>query len=153
MRVAQAGRQAGNSVSASYLATLEDLAAKRRALADVIVALANLAGVDAAPYLDRPAAVTDDEVDTVVEQLRASAKRKAPAPPRPQSPAPRATNEAGHDDKVLHALRNGPLNPKAIAEISGIKKRTLQPVLARLVTVKRITKTGTGPRNTRYQLT
>lgn len=138
-------------MSAPYLETLDDLAAKRRSLGDVIVALAQFAGVDPAPYLDRLPAVTDADVDTVVDRLRTARKRKAPAPPRPQRPAPPSTNGAGLDDKVLQVLEGGPQAPKAISDRLKVAKWKLKPVFQRMVAAKQITASGQR-RGLKYQL-
>ena len=138
-------------MSAPYLATLEDLAAKRRTLGQVITPLAVVAGVDPAPYLDRPPAVTDAEVDAVTEGLRPH--RPDLVPPRPLSPAPRRTTEAGQRniDMVLDALHGGPLSPKAIMQATGINEKTIAHVFRRLLDEGLVTKTG-RTHKTKYQL-
>lgn len=128
-------------MTGQYLATLDDLAMKRRALTDVIVTLANIQGVDPAPYLDRPLAVTDDAVEAVTSRLKAIAKKDPP--PRPQRPASPSTNGAGLEDKVLHTLSAGPpMRPKDLSDLTGIQKWKLLPVMERLVTAKKVKKSG-----------
>lgn len=137
------------------MATLEDLAAKRRGLADVIVALAKVAGVDPAPYLDRMPDVTDADVDKVANGLRAAstpAPKKEPAPPRPQPPASPTTNGAGLEDKVLQSLKHGPRSPIAIRKATSINRYRLRVLLNAMLASKQIRRSGSGPRNTEYQL-
>ena len=76
----------------------------------------------------------------------------ATPPPRPQSPAPPVTNGAGHDDKVLAALKFGPRTPMAIREMTELSEYQVNARLKALVASKKIRRTGTGPRNTQYQL-
>lgn len=94
----------------------------------MIVSLARIAGVDPAPYLE-------DDVEP-------GGALREESPPRPQAPASPATTGTGLDDKVLHALRNGPLPPKAIREATRIKVWTLPDVMARLVAAKKVKKIG-----------
>lgn len=103
-----------------------------------------------------------DAIETVIEAIDQAlpvfgkpepVREDVAAPPRPQPPAPRATSEAGrHDDKVLHALRNGPLNPKTIGQLTTLPKHAVKRTLAQLVTARKVVKTGSGPRNTVYHV-
>jgi hypothetical protein len=144
-------------MSSPWSAALEGLAEKRRLIGEAIMALAKVAGVDPAPYLgDGPVAVSgpprDADLGTRARDLMDRVhKLKEPTPPRPQPPASPATTGTGLDDKVLHALRNGPLPPKAIRELTGIKMWTLPDVTARLVAAKRLKKIG-NRRGLQYQL-
>lgn len=148
----QAGRQAGRQGSAlmpqgqvrSELERFRDrLVEQRDALTDAIDA------IDVAIQLFGEAEdVRPAPAPPLSERLRDAATKMREGdtpPPRPQPPAPPATKADGqtNDDKVLHALRNGPLNPKSISQLTGISKWTLQDVLARMTTVTKIlTKSG-----------
>lgn len=74
-----------------------------------------------------------------------------PKPPRPPAPAPSMTNGAGRDDKVLQALRSGPLGPKAISDATGIQKWNLPEVMDRLTKGQKVRKIGER-RGLRYSL-
>jgi len=127
----------------SYQALLEDLAAKRRALGDLIVALARVAGVDPAPYLVGPGDVT-----------QAASEEDRQAVPRARPTKGAETRPAGNqvlDAKVLSVLKNGPLGPKAIAALVQASKYVLAPVFERLIESKAIKKSGAG-RSLVYQI-
>lgn len=133
----------------SYIQTLEDLAGKRRKLTDVIVNLAAVAGVDAAAYLDTPAAVTDADVDRVTRGLKVHAQEK---PPRPQLPASRTTNGAGRAHKVegelpaeilLALQKHGePMQPKDLAKAMKKSWSTLAYHIKKLEKAKQIVLSG-----------
>lgn len=144
-----------------WAAALEGLAEKRQAITDAIVSLSRVAGVDPAPYLGTGILVEGSggrpaNTAPLSERLRDAAKKmrepEAPTPPRPQMPVSRTTAGAGHEDKVLNALSAGPLQPKAIAQKTGIHKKTLERVLREMRSSNLVTKTGKTA-GTVYQLT
>lgn len=112
----------------NLIAALEELARKRHEITSAIVTLASVTGVDAAPYLDAPVAVTDTEVDAVVAGLRQAAKRtKEPTPPRPQRPASPSTNgtrankvRGDKPSAILDALKRGPVKPSELGHLLGM---------------------------------
>lgn len=74
--------------------------------------------------------------------------------PRPQQPASRKTDGTGRadGDKVLAALKSGNRVPMSIRHVTGLSAYVVNRQLKTLVKQKQVTKTGTGPRNTQYQL-
>lgn len=134
----------------SYIETLAGLAGKRRQLTDVIVNLAAVAGVDPSPYLDVPAKVTDAEVNRVVDDLKAQAKKDPP--PRPQRPASPTTNGTGRaltvaDAKtaaILAALKKhgDPMTPAELAEALGLTRGTLRYQLNPLIAAGQVKAKG-----------
>lgn len=128
--------------SMSYQATLEDLAAKRRAMGDVIVALARIAGVDAAPYLDGhvAAAAAVPAEDTKRTRKTPSATRGKKGTKRAERP----TKNAGSDlrDQILAALKKKgePMAPREVAKALG--RKDLQYPLRQLIDAGQVIASG-----------
>lgn len=128
---------------------LKELGAKRSEIGAAIISLAKVAGVDPAPYLGVESGHAEVTIDPPKIQVYAP---KQDTPPRPQRPASPRTNGAGQDDKVILALKHGPLAPEQIRAKTGLHEMVVRRACKRLVAAKQLEKLGTGPRNTKYQL-